>query len=92
MQVNWHTGRMVGDEVWVVTISQAHGEGNDVSGVYDSREAAFEALRAEGMTVYIDQYGQVQGDPPNERDLGAWWGEAVPLWVGGGGGIEPASP
>lgn len=74
---------MVGDEVWVVTIRKAHGEDNDVAAVCDSREAAFDVLKAEGMTVYVDKHGQVQGRPRNENAYPAYWGTAVPMKIRG---------
>ena len=64
---------------------EAHGYSHDVHGVYDSRGAAFEALKAmPNMTVYVDAAGEVQGRPRKERDIGRAIGEwslgGVPSW------------
>jgi hypothetical protein len=64
------------EEVWVAETWEAHGYGHCVHGVYGSREAAFEALKAlPNMTVYVDAAGNVQGRPRKERDLGRIIGE-----------------
>ena len=37
---------------------RAHGDEMDVHGVFESREAAFESLKAlPNMTVYVDEHG-----------------------------------
>jgi hypothetical protein len=57
------------DKVWVATVRKAHGEENGVYGVYDSREAVFEALKElPNITVWVDAAGNVQGRPVRERD------------------------
>ena len=51
-------------EVWVAETWGAHGYGHDVLGLYDSREAAFEGLKAvPDMTVYVDERGHLAGRP-----------------------------
>ena len=43
------------DEVWVAMTWKAHGDEEYVHGVFGSREAAFESLKAlPNMTVYVD--------------------------------------
>ena len=75
---------MEGDEVWVATTWKAHGYDTDVQGVYDSREAAFEGLKAEpGMTVYADPDGCLKGRPRDENQFGARWARAEPAIVRG---------
>jgi hypothetical protein len=68
-------------EVWVAMVRKAHGEENDVHGVYSSREAVFEALLAlPNMTVYVDAAGNVQGRPVREHDWskGLGWQALLP--------------
>ena len=58
-------------EVWPVLTWNAHGEGTMLLGVYDSREAAFEALKAEpNMTAYVDAEGALRGRPKHEPSFG----------------------
>jgi RecB family exonuclease len=73
-----------GAEVWVAQAWQAHGHGCRVQGAYDSREAAFDGLKAEpGMTVYVAGDGLVHGKPRNEDRRGAEWALARPVPVKG---------
>lgn len=75
---------MEGGEVWVAETWGAHGYGRAVLGVYSSREAAFEALKAQAnMTVWTDEHGNVHGRPRNEDRYGAEWGLASPWRVRG---------
>ena len=72
------------DEVRVAETWRAHGYGRSVLGVYSSREAAFEALKAQpGMTAWVDEHGNVRGRPRNEDRFGAEWGWASPWGVCG---------
>jgi hypothetical protein len=60
------------ETVWPVLIWNAHGEGTMLLGVYDSREAAFEAVKAEpNMTAWVDGKGELHGRPRVE-----------PKWLG----------
>lgn len=69
-------------EVWVAETWHAHGEAQRVEGVYDSREAAFEGLKAvPDMTVYVDERGHLVGRPRHEREYLARWGKARPMPV-----------
>ena len=79
---------MTGDEVWVAQAWQAHGYGCRVQGVYDSREAAFEGLKAEaGITVWVAPEDQlVHGRPRNEDKHGGEWALARPVLVRGRAG------
>jgi hypothetical protein len=72
-----------GREVWVAETWKAHGCDHDVQGVYDSREAAFEGLKAApGMTVYVADDGNVRGRPRNEEWRPRDWLDADPrLWA-----------
>lgn len=73
-----------GDEVWVAETWRAHGYGRGVLGVYSSREAAFEALKAQpGMTAWVDEHGNVHARPRDEDRFGAEWGLASPWRVRG---------
>jgi len=75
---------MEGDEVWVAQAWQAHGYGCRVQGVYVSREAAFEGLKAEpGITVYVAEDDLVHGRPRNADRHGAEWALARPARVRG---------
>ena len=59
------------DEVWVALTWKAHGYEEDIHGVFDSREAAFESLKAlPNMTVYTDEHGNVAGRPVKQREPG----------------------
>ena len=83
------------DEVWVAMTWKAHGDEETVYGVFDSREAAFESLKAlPNMTVYVDEHGQVAGRPRKEQEPGAflrrrgpyvpeYWASAAPYKVQG---------
>ena len=56
------------DEVWVAETWSAYGEDRGVHGVFESREAAFESLKAlPNMTVYVGDDGFVHGRPVKER-------------------------
>lgn len=53
--------------VWVVETHSGHGEDADVLGVYRSREAAWDAIKAlPDVTAYMDGNGNVRGRPKNE--------------------------
>jgi len=90
------------DEVWVATTWSAHGEDSGVHGVFDSREAAFESLKAlPNMTAYTDSAGNVRGRPKKERDwsLGlrqGWipekWAIAEPVKVQGRATVATPAP
>ena len=54
------------EQVWVAETWQAHGEGKRVVGVYDSREAAWDALRPEVETLYV-RNGCLWGRPRDEE-------------------------
>lgn len=82
------------DEVWVALTWKAHGYEEDIHGVFDSREAAFESLKAlPNMTVYVDEQGNVAGRPRKEQEPGAllrggpyvpeYWASAAPYKVQG---------
>lgn len=59
------------DEVWVAQTWKAHGDETDVHGVFESREAAFESLKAlPNMTVYVDEHGNVAGRPVKQQEPG----------------------
>ena len=59
------------DEVWVALTWKAHGYEEDIHGVFDSREAAFESLKAlPNMAVYVDEHGSVAGRPAKEAKPG----------------------
>lgn len=61
------------NEVWVAETWRLYGEDRCVRGLYDSREAAFEALRAlPNMTVYTDGHGQVRGRPRKVHEPGTF--------------------
>jgi hypothetical protein len=83
--------RVEGEEVWVAETWKAHGYDHDVLGVYGSREAAFEALKAEpNMTVWVDEAGAVHGRPirepafswpPRHAFMPVKWAQAMPMRV-----------
>lgn len=61
------------DEVWVADIHGGHGENFRVLGVYESREAAWDALSADPrMTVYEDYHGNLRGRPRDTSAIGPW--------------------
>jgi hypothetical protein len=73
-----------GDEVWVAETWCAYGEDRYVQGLYDSREAAFEALKdIAGMTVYVGGDQNVHGRPRNPDGPKEW------REPGGRGWMEP---
>jgi hypothetical protein len=56
-------------EVWVVTTHSGWGEDSDVLGVFDSREAAWDGLKAElppGHKIWVNQDGMLQAKPRDE--------------------------
>ncbi len=69
------------NEVWVADIHSGHGENFRVLGVYESREAAWDALRADGrMTVCADGAGHLRGQPRDESAIGPY-ASAYPMPV-----------
>lgn len=71
-------GTAASREVWVAETWRAHGYGHGIHGVYESREAAFEALKSEpGMTVWVDERGIVRGRPRDDERFGATWAMAA---------------
>ena len=90
------------DEVWVALTWKAHGYEEDIHGVFDSREAAFESLKAlPNMTVYVDEHGHVAGRPAKRQEPGEllrrrgpyvpeYWASAAPYTVQGRAG-SPAT-
>lgn len=76
---------MEGEEVWVAVTWEAHGEATGVQGVYASREAAWDGLKGEVETLYVDGDGCLQGKPRDE-DRYRWdrrWASAEPMKVQG---------
>lgn len=83
------------DEVWVAQTWKAHGYDMDIHGVFDSREAAFESLKAlPNMTVYVNEHGNVAGRPSKRQEPGEvlrrrgpyvpeYWASAEPFKVQG---------
>jgi hypothetical protein len=72
---------------------RAHGYDHDVQGLYDSREAAFEGLKAvPGMTVYAGEDGLLHGRPRHDDGHLARWGVARPMKVRGLAAPSPQSP
>lgn len=81
---------MDGEEVWVAETWHAHGEGMGVKGIYDSREAAWDGLKGEVETLYVDERGHLRGRPRDEEPAwrpGVWrrlvWARAQPMKVQG---------
>jgi hypothetical protein len=84
-------------EIWVAETWKAHGYDRTVYGLYDSREGAFEALKAlPNMTVWVDRHhGKLHGRPRKVRQrlavpsAGTWdrhplperWAIAQPMEV-----------
>ena len=67
------------DEVWVIETHRGHGEEARVHGVYDSREAAWDALKElPGLTVYADDDGMLCARPKDES-----WRNPLRLWAAG---------
>jgi hypothetical protein len=78
---------MNGEEVWVAMTWEAHGEGMGVQGIYSSREAAWEGLKGEVDTLYVDGDGFVRGKPRDESGSRGYfdrrWASAEPVKVRG---------
>jgi hypothetical protein len=65
-------------EVWVVTTHHGHGESMTVAGLYESREAAWDAFaEMPNLTLYVDEHSHLRGRP--RRDGPGDW----PIWLHG---------
>lgn len=81
---------MEGQEIWIAETWGAHGDGYRVQGIYDSREAAWDGLKGEVETLYVDERGHLRGRPRNEEPTwrpGVWfrlkWASAYPMKIQG---------